>query len=63
VVALVRQDLRCLSDDANDMRDDRMSRTFIWRPGAGCSKDAAARLAKHFPMPREVMGEAWFMSD
>ncbi len=35
---------------------------YKWEPGRGPSQDAAARMRAHFSMPREPMGEAWFMS-
>ena len=37
--------------------------TFLWRPGQGCDLAALARLREAFPVPREPMGEAWFMGE
>jgi hypothetical protein len=36
---------------------------FVWTPGHGYSAEAVVRLMGHFPQPKEVMGEAWFMGD
>lgn len=36
---------------------------FKWTPGDGYSEIALSRLVSHFSMPKEPMGEAWFMGD
>ncbi len=35
--------------------------TFLWYPGEGCDEGALARLAAAFPLPKQPMGEAWFI--
>jgi hypothetical protein len=36
---------------------------FIWNPGDGYDISALERLQKHFKLPTEPMGEAWFISE
>ena len=38
-------------------------RTLSWEPGVGPDQEALRRLERHFPMPAEAMGEAWFMGE
>ena len=40
-----------------------MGQEFVWKPGVGVDPAALARLRLHLRMPREPMGEAWFMSE
>jgi len=38
-------------------------RALLWEPGVGPDTDALHRLEKHFRIPAQPMGEAWFMGE
>ena len=38
-------------------------KSYTWIPGQGPDPEAVRRMQRHFPMPAQPMGEAWFMGE